>query len=51
MSKIDLLLLYNLYIHSLMEREEYGEQYGDTDELLKMYEEQLEANGIHLGGR
>ena len=33
--------LYRLYLFALLEREEYGDKYGDTDDLIKMYEEKL----------
>lgn len=39
--KKDLLEIYKNYLYALKTREEYGEKYGDTDELIKMYEEQL----------
>lgn len=38
---IDLLKLYRNYLYSLKEREEYGTKYGDTDEIIEMYEEVL----------
>lgn len=34
----DLLMLYRNYIFALQTREEYGEQYGDTEEIIKEYE-------------
>lgn len=37
----DLLILYRLYLFAIQEREEYGDKYGDTDELIKMYEKKL----------
>lgn len=40
--------LYRLYLYALRVREEYGCQYGDTDELIKMYEEKLEASGVKV---
>ena len=39
--KENLLKLYKLYLYALQEREEHGEKYGDTDEIIKHYEEQL----------
>lgn len=39
--EIDLLILYRNYLSSLQIREEMGEQYGDTQELIQMYEEKL----------
>jgi len=38
---IDLLTLYKNYLFALREREEYGDKYGDTDEIIKMYEMKL----------
>ena len=37
----ELLTLYKLYLYALHKRKEYGDKYGDTDELIKMYEEKL----------
>ena len=38
----EILELYRNYLYSLQEREEYKDRYGDTEELIKMYEEKLE---------
>ena len=37
----DLLELYRNYLFALQVREEYGEIYGDTDEVIKHYEKKL----------
>ena len=37
----DLLELYRNYLYSLEYRKEYGDKYGDTDELIKGYEKKL----------
>lgn len=37
----DLITLYKLYLFAIIEREEYGDKYGDTDEIIDMYEEKL----------
>lgn len=37
----DLLIIYRNYLFSLQEKEKYGDKYGDTDELIKMYEKKL----------
>jgi hypothetical protein len=37
----DLLELYRNYLFALQVREEYGEKYGDTDEVIKHYEKKL----------
>ena len=42
----DLLTLYRNYIFALQAREEYGEQYGDTDEIIKQYEEKLKIKSL-----
>lgn len=44
----DLLILYRNYIFATQERQEYGTQYGDTDELMQMYEEKLKKNGVKV---
>ena len=40
----EMLKIYRNYLFALQEREEHGDKYGDTDELIKMYEEQLGIN-------
>ena len=37
----DMLQVYQLYLKSLEMRREYGDKYGDTDELIEMYEKKL----------
>jgi len=37
----DTLQMYRNYLYALRERQEYGNQYGDTDEIIKMYEDIL----------
>ena len=37
----DTLQMYMNYLYSLRERQEHGEQYGDTDEIINMYEKDL----------
>jgi len=37
----DTLQMYMNYLYSLRERQEYGNQYGDTDEIINMYEKDL----------
>lgn len=44
----DLLTLYRNYLFALKEREEYGDTYGDTDEIMKMYEDELEKQGVKV---
>lgn len=46
----ELLTLYKLYLYALREREEYGDKYGDTDELIKMYEEKLIKEKVKIKG-
>ena len=42
----NLLELYRNYLFALQTREEYGEQYGDTDELINQYEEKLKIKSL-----
>ena len=42
----DLLTLYKNYIFALQTREEFGTQYGDTDEIIKQYEEKLKIKSL-----
>ena len=39
--KRDLLRLYQNYLYALREKQLYGDKYGDTDEIIKMYEDIL----------
>ena len=43
-AKEDLITLYKLYLFALIERQEYGDKYGDTDEIIKIYEKKLNIN-------
>jgi hypothetical protein len=40
--KEDIYKLYLNYMKSIEARKEYGDKYGDTEELIKMYEKKLE---------
>lgn len=42
----DLFELYKLYLYALKTRQEYGDKYGDTEELIKIYEEKLKNEGV-----
>lgn len=37
----NLLEFYRNYLYTLQENREYGDKYGDTDEMIKLYEEEL----------
>ena len=37
----DLLIIYRNYLFAIQEREKFGDKYGDTDELIKIYEMKL----------
>lgn len=37
----DLLELYRNYLFAVQNREKYGDKYGDTEEIIKMYEKKL----------
>lgn len=39
--ELELLMLYRNYIFALQTREEFGDKYGDTDEIIKIYEKKL----------
>ena len=41
----DTLQMYKNYLYALRERQEYGNQYGDTDEIINMYEKDLGIKG------
>lgn len=42
--KKDLLKTYRNYLYSLQYRKEFGSKYGDTIELIKIYEKELKIN-------
>lgn len=37
----DLLELYRNYLFAVQNRAKYGDKYGDTEEIIKMYEKKL----------
>lgn len=39
---LSIIVLYKIYLYAIREREEYGDLYGDTDEIIRLYEEELE---------
>ena len=43
---ISIYVIYRNYLYALREREEYGDRYGDTIELIEMYENKLKKYGI-----
>lgn len=45
-TKLDLMRLYLNYLFALDQRRLHGEKYGDTLELIKIYEEHLEQYGV-----
>lgn len=45
---MNLIDLYLNYLHALEVRRLYGTKYGDTDEIIKMYEEQLQQKSLKL---
>ena len=42
----DLLTFYMNYLHALEIKKEYDDIYGDTDEIINMYEDKLKDNKI-----
>lgn len=47
-NEIDLLKIYCNYLFAIEERKEYGEKYGDTEELIRMYENYLKKENIMI---
>lgn len=39
--RLNELEIYRNYLFALQEREEYGDKYGDTDELMEIYKNKL----------
>ena len=44
----DILTIYQNYLHALQFKEEYGDIYGDTEEIIQLYEEELKKHNIKL---
>jgi len=42
----DLYITYRNYLYALQEREEFGDKYGDTKEIIEIYEKELEEHNI-----
>ena len=45
---IDVLMIYNNYLHTLQYRKEFGDKYGDTEELIKIYEKKLKKYNVKV---
>ena len=45
---IDILMIYKNYLHALQYRKEFGDRYGDTEELIKTYEKKLEKYKVKI---
>ena len=43
---LEILTIYKNYLYSIEERKTYDDLYGDTDELMLLYEEELEKYNI-----
>lgn len=43
---MNIIEVYRNYIFAMQEREEFGDKYGDTDEIIKRYEEILNKHNI-----
>ena len=46
MDKKNILEIYKNYLYALRIREEFNDKYGDTDELIEIYEKELEDYSI-----
>ena len=42
----DLFIIYRNYLFAIQERNEYGDKYGDTKEIINIYENELKKYGI-----
>ena len=51
MSNKDKLTIYRNYLTALEYHQEYGDKYGDTKELIEMYEKRLEIKKDERGKR
>ena len=46
--RINLLTTYRNYLFAIQERKEYGDKYGDTDEIIQIYEKKLQEYGVKV---
>ena len=46
--RINLLTTYRNYLFAIQERKEYGDKYGDTDEIIQIYERKLQEYGVKV---
>ena len=44
--EVDVITLYINYLHALETYREFGDRYGDTIEIIEMYQEKLEERNI-----
>lgn len=40
--KDNIIEIYMNYLHAIRMHEEYGDKYGDTDDIIKYYEEKID---------
>ena len=47
-TELELFELYRNYLFALGERQEFGDLYGDTEQLIEMYEDRLEKAKVKV---
>ena len=45
---LNLFTIYRNYLFALQERNEFGDKYGDTEEIIQIYENKLQEHGIKI---
>lgn len=44
----NIFVIYRNYLFALQERNEFGDKYGDTEEIIQIYENKLQEHGIKI---
>lgn len=45
---LNLFITYRNYLFAIQERNEFGDIYGDTEEIIQIYENELQEHGIKI---
>ena len=45
---LNLFITYRNYLFAIQERNEFGDIYGDTEEIVQIYENELQKHGIKI---
>ena len=45
---LNIFIIYRNYLFAIQERNEFGDIYGDTEEIVQIYENELQKHGIKI---